>query len=377
MIKKILKIALLVLLGLAVLGTFVFLWHKSRPEKTVYEIVSPARKTIEQTSVATGKIEPRNAVAIKPQISGIISAIYKKAGDRVKAGDVIALIKVIPDVSMLNAAENRVNIAQIEMKRQEAEYKRNKQLYDDKVLSASEFETSMATYLTAKEELQNAIDNRQIVKEGIATRSGSYSNTQIRATIAGTVLDVPVKVGNSVIQANTFNDGTTIATIADMSDMIFSGKIDETEVGRVHVGMPIKLTIGALQHLSFGAELEYIAPQGVEENGAIMFEMKAAAHIPDSVQIRAGYSANAAIILMQRKDVLTVPENTVIFEHDSSFVYCYKGMQGNEQQFERKPITVGISDGIDIEVLTGIDEKTELRGNKRDTDKTNIAVQTE
>ena len=219
--------------------------------------------------------------------------------------------------------------------------------------------------------MQNAVDNVEIIKDGIAKRSGSYSNTQIRSTITGVILDIPVKVGNSVIQSNNFNDGTTIATIADMNDMIFEGKIDETEVGRVHEGMPIVLTVGALQDKKFNATLEYISPKGVEENGAVMFEMKAAARIPDSVVIRAGYSANAEIILDQRKDVLTIPESAVSFENDSAFVYVLKKTKDKTQTFDKKFVELGLSDGINIQVVKGVVDSMEIRGlQKVETEKT-------
>ena len=369
--KKAIRIILLSLLGIVVIGTFVFLWQKSQPKTVVYEIVKPSIQTISKKTVATGKIEPRNEVSIKPQISGIIAKIYKEAGQRVQAGEIIALVKVIPEMSQLNSAESRVNVAKIDLERIQKQYERDEKLYDSKVLSREDFEQSKANYLKSKEELQNAVDNVEIIKDGIAKRSGSYSNTQIRSTITGVILDIPVKVGNSVIQSNNFNDGTTIATIADMNDMIFEGKIDETEVGRVHEGMPIVLTVGALQDKKFNATLEYISPKGVEENGAVMFEMKAAARIPDSVVIRAGYSANAEIILDQRKEVLTIPESAVSFENDSAFVYVLKKTKDKTQTFDKKFVELGLSDGINIQVVKGVVDSMEIRGlQKVETEKT-------
>ena len=369
--KKAIRIILLSLLGIVVIGTFVFLWQKSQPKTVVYEIVKPSIQTISKKTVATGKIEPRNEVSIKPQISGIIAKIYKEAGQRIQAGEIIALVKVIPEMSQLNSAESRVNVAKIDLERIQKQYERDEKLYDSKVLSREDFEQSKANYLKSKEELQNAVDNVEIIKDGIAKRSGSYSNTQIRSTITGVILDIPVKVGNSVIQSNNFNDGTTIATIADMNDMIFEGKIDETEVGRIHEGMPIVLTVGALQDKKFNATLEYISPKGVEENGAVMFEMKAAARIPDSVVIRAGYSANAEIILDERKDVLTIPESAVSFENDSSFVYVLKKTKDKTQTFDKKFVELGLSDGINIQVVKGVVDSMEIRGlQKVETEKT-------
>ena len=361
--KKAIRIFLFVLLGLMVIGTFVYLYQKSRLEVKEYQIITPSVQSLTKKTVATGKIEPRNEVEIKPQISGIISEIYKEAGEMVREGDVIALIKVIPEMSSLNAAESRVNIAKIDFEQAKIDYDRADKLFEKKVLSANEFEKERVAYNKAKEEYQNAVDNLEIIRDGIARSSGGYSNTQIRATITGLILDIPVKVGNSVIQSNNFNDGTTICTIADMSDMIFKGKIDESEVGRIREGLPIVLTIGALQDVKFDAVLEYVSPKGVEESGAVMFEIKAATQIPDSVMVRAGYSANAEIILMQRNNVLAIPEGVVELSGDSAFVYQLDTTQTKEQYFNRIPVSIGMSDGLNIEIISGLEPDAQLRGN--------------
>ncbi|MDU1890655.1 MAG: efflux RND transporter periplasmic adaptor subunit [Dysgonomonas sp.] len=363
--KKILRTILFVVLGLIVLGTFFFLWNKSKPKEVLYEIATVEDGDIENTSVATGKVSPRDEILIKPQISGIISEVKKEAGDFVNVGDIIATVKVIPEVAQLNSAESRVNVAQINLTQVKAEYERQKQLYEKGVIAKEEMDKSEADYKKAIEELQNSKDNLDIVKTGISKKTAQYSNTQIRSTIKGMILDIPIKAGNSVIQANTFNDGTTIATIADMNDMIFIGKLDETEVGRVHTGMPIKLSIGAIENVKFDATLEYIAPKGVEENGAILFEIKAAARIPDTVTVRAGYSANAEIVLAKAEKVLTIPESTVSFENDSSFVYVLKDTIDTKQQiFDKRNIKVGLSDGIKVEVKNGLTKGEKIRGNE-------------
>lgn len=362
--KKILRTILFVILGLIVLGTFFFLWSKSQPKEIVYEIVTAEDGDIENTSVATGKVSPRDEILIKPQISGIISEVKKEAGDFVNVGDIIATVKVIPEVAQLNSAESRVNVAQINLTQVKAEYDRQKQLFDKGVIAKEEMDKSEADYKKAIEELQNSKDNLDIVKTGISQKTAQYSNTQIRSTIKGMILDVPVKAGNSVIQANTFNDGTTIATIADMNDMIFIGKLDETEVGRVHTGMPIKLSVGAIENIKFDAILEYISPKGVEENGAILFEIKAAARIPDTITVRAGYSANAEIVLAKAEKVLTVPESTVTFENDSAFVYVLKDSIDNKQTFDKRNVKVGLSDGIKVEVKDGLTKGQQIRGNE-------------
>ncbi|MCD8194464.1 MAG: efflux RND transporter periplasmic adaptor subunit [Tannerellaceae bacterium] len=358
---------LVVLVG-AVIGTFYFLWKKAQPEIITYEIVTPEIGTVETKTVATGNVEPRYEVLIKPQISGIISDLYKEAGQMVKEGEIIARIKVIPEMIQLNSAESRVNIAEISLKQVEDTYKRDEALFNQGVIAREEFDISRATWLKALEERENAQSALEIIRDGIAKNSNVSSTTQIRSTITGMILDVPVKVGNSVIESNNFNDGTTIATVANMNDMIFVGNVDETEIGRIHEGMPIKLTIGAIESRTFDAILEYVSPKGVEKNGAIQFEVKAAVAIQDDAFIRAGYSANAEIVLKRAKDVLTIPESTVEFSGDSTFVQLIK-QEAPEQLFEKHPIEVGLSDGIKIEVTSGLSTGDRIKGAVAETKK--------
>ena len=362
--RKYVKIFFLVIALLLLLGTFVFLWMKSQPKEERYEVISPEKTSIEKKTVATGKVEPRDEVLIKPQISGIVAEVYKEAGEMVKAGDVLALVKVIPEMGTLNAAESRVNVAKINEEQGRREFTRTQDLYKSGVISKEDYEKAKAEFDRQKEELVNAQDNLEIVRDGIARRSAQYSNTQIRSTVTGMILDVPVKVGNSVIQSNNFNDGTTIATIADMSDMIFKGKIDETEVGRLKEGMPISLTVGALTDEKFNAVLEYISPKGTEENGSILFEIKAAVTIPDTVFVRSGYSANAEIILEKRDSVVAIPESAVAFEGKTTYVQLVTDTINKPQQFKKKEVELGLSDGIKIEVKKGITVKDLIRGNK-------------
>lgn len=362
--KKIMKFIWLGLLAVVIIGTFVFLWKKSQPEKVTYEVVTANKQNIEKKTVATGKVEPRDEVLIKPQISGIITELYKEAGQRVKEGEVIAKVKVIPDMGQLNSAQTNVRNANISLEQAKKDYDRINELYRNKVVSKEEYEKSLTAYDTAKENAQSAQANLEIVTDGISKRSGEFNNTMVRSTISGMILDIPVKVGNSVILSNTFNDGTTIAAVADMGDMIFRGNIDETEVGRIKEGMPITLTVGALQDHKFEAKLEYISPKGTEENGAILFEIKAAASIPDSVFVRAGYSANAEIILSKRDSVIALPENTIEFSGDSTFVYVMT-TETPEVVYERRAVTTGLSDGLNIEIIDGVDPSMKIRGNKQ------------
>ena len=361
--KKFMKIAVLVLIAIVFIGTFVFLYQKSQPEKVSYQVLKAETKDLVQTTVATGKIEPRDEVEIKPQISGIIAEVYKEAGQTVKEGEVIAKVKVIPELGTLNAAESRVRLAEMNGKQAEIDLERMEKLSQGKLVSNEEYEKTLLAAKQAREELQAAKDNLEIVKEGITKNSASFSSTLIRSTITGLILDVPIKVGNSVIMSNTFNDGTTIATVADMSDLIFRGNVDETEVGRIREGIPVKITLGALQNMKFDAVLEYISPKSTENNGANQFEIKAAIDVPDSVTIRSGYSANAEMELQHVDGALTVPESAVEFSGDSTFVYVLTDSVP-DQKFKRQQIVTGISNGIDTEVKQGLKSGDKVRGLK-------------
>jgi HlyD family secretion protein len=361
-LKKIFSIVFLALGVVIIIGLLFFLYAKSKPKDIVYEIEEVKQGDIEATTVATGNISPRDEILIKPQISGIVVKIFKEAGDLVNAGDVIATIQVVPESSQLSSAESQLNIANITLNQATAEYQRQLELFNKGVIAKEEMDQSETAYKKALEDVDNAKDNLDIIKTGVSKKTVKYSNTQIRSTINGMILDIPIKVGNSVIQANNFNDGTTIASVANMGDLIFVGKVDETEVGRIHVGMPIKLSIGAIDDKKFDAALEYVSPKGVEENGAILFEIKAAAKVNDSTSIRAGYSANAQIILGNAHNVLYVPESTISFSNDSAFVYVVKDTIP-QQTFEKCHVTTGISNGINIEIKSGLKKGQKVRGN--------------
>lgn len=359
--KNFFKIVVFVLLGLAVVGTFVFLWNKSKPKPIEYEIIQAEVRNIQKKIIINGKISPRNEVALKPQISGIITEINKETGQVVKVGDVIAKIRVIPDLGSLNSAESRLNVATISFNQTKNEYNRTVGLFKSGVLSKEEFENKQAQYDKAEEEVNNAKEALEIVKEGMSSGTAKYSSTQIRSTIAGMLLDIPVKVGNSVIQANSFNDGTTIATVANMTDLIFVGKVDETEVGKIVVGNKVNLIIGAMQDSKCDAILEYISPQAIIESGATTFEIKAAVTLLQDNFIRSGYSANGEIIIAQRENVLSIPESALEFSGDTVFVYVYYP-QNAKKSYVKTRIETGLSDGINIEVLKGITKKDKIRG---------------
>lgn len=359
--KKFFKWGLLFLVALIFIGTFVFLYQKSRKKETSYQIVSPEVTDLYKSTIVTGKIEPRDEVLIKPQINGIIAEIYKKAGEQIRKDEVIAKVKVIPEMSSLNSAESSVRMAEINLRQTEKDYQRMKNLYEQKLVSEEEFDKARVTLEQNREELRNREDALNIIREGISKSNASFSTTLVRSTIDGLILDIPVKVGNSVIMSNTMNDGTTIASVANMHDLLFKGKIDETEVGKIHEGMPVTLTIGALQDQKFQAVLEYISPKAVETNGTNQFEIEAALRDSSGTRIRSGYSANAEIILDQALQVIAIPEGCIEFNGDSTFVYILK--QEAPQQFERRQVITGVSDGIKIEVKSGLNKNDRIRGN--------------
>ena len=361
--KKYVRIGVLALIALIFIGTFVFLYQKSQPKETVYNLETATLTDLRQTTIATGKIEPRDEIQIKPQISGIIAEVYKEAGQQVKKGEIIAKVKVIPELGSLNSAESRVRLAELNGRQSETDLARMEQLHKSRLVSDEEYEKCLLAARQAREELQAAKDNLEIVKEGITKSSASFSSTLIRSTIDGLILDVPIKVGNSVIMSNTFNDGTTIATVADMSDLIFRGNIDETEVGRIHEGIPVKITLGALQNHNFEAVLEYISPKSTENNGANQFEIKASVTVPDSITVRSGYSANAEIELQHALQVIAIPESAVEFNGDSAFVYVLTDSVP-QQQFERRPVKTGISNGLKVEIKHGLAARERVRGLK-------------
>lgn len=361
--KKFFKISLWVVVALIFVGTFVYLYMNSQKKEDVYAVVYPSDETIQRMTVLTGKIEPRDEIDIKPQISGIISEILVEAGDHVNNGDIIAKIKVIPEETQLSSAENRVAVAEISLREAGLNFERTKKLYEKKYESREKYETDQAAYERAKKELEQAKDQLTIVRDGVSAANAQGSNTLVRSTVTGVVLEVPVKVGSSVIQANTFNDGTTIAKVADMTDLIFKGKVDETEVDLLSEGMNVNIAVGAIADSDYPAIIEKIAPMASDDNGTNTFEVKAALRIEENAKLRAGYSANANVILERVENTLAVPESVVEYEGDKAYVYVMKDSVP-KQNFERKEFTAGISDGIMVQVKSkGIDKKTPLRGN--------------
>ena len=352
--KKTFKILGIVLVVALFVGTFVFLYQKSRPKAQRFEVIEVKRADIRRSTIVTGTIEPRVEVDVKPQISGIVAEIFKEAGQTVQKGELIARIKVVPDMAQLNSAENRVKLAQLSS--QQA-------LYDQKLVSAEEFEKAQLALRQQREELANAKDALKIVKEGVSNSMAGNSTTLVRSTIDGTILDIPVKVGNSVTMSNTFNDGTTIATVANMNDLLFKGNIDETEVAKLRKGMELAITVGALTDVRLAARLEFIAPKVSSGTTGNQFEIKGALLQSKGVTLRAGYSANAEIILDARSQVLSLPESAVKFEGGKAVVYVQTGDK-DANTFERRVVQTGLSDGVNIEIRSGLRIGEKVRGNE-------------
>lgn len=350
MIGKFFKYLLLLLLLGGFVWTIYFFYTKSKQAPVVYQQVTPFDTTIVKKTVATGSIIPRREVNIKSQVSGIIEKLYIVAGQEVKQGDVIARIKIIPNMINLANSESRTRQAQINYDNAKLEYERSEQLFKTNVIAKAEFQPFELKLKSSKEELDAAENNEQLIKEGVTKSAGTATNTLIRSTITGMILDVPNKEGSSVIESNTFNEGTTIASVANMGEMIFEGKVDESEVGKIQQGMNLVLTIGAIDKQSFSARLEYIAPKGVTENGAIQFLIRAAMDKTNGTFLRAGYSANADIILSRKENAFAIPESVLQFEKDKTYVE----LETSKDVYTKQFVKTGLSDGINIEIVEGL-----------------------
>jgi HlyD family secretion protein len=346
-----------VLLVAAFAATLVFLYFKSRAKEEVVGTDKPLVTDIVRKAVATGKIVPRREVQIKPRVSGIIKELFVKPGDRVESGALIAEIRIVPDVAALARAEASVRTVQIALRHAASERDRARKLFDDGLISRRELSQAEVDYDLQKAELGSAQEQLQVVKEGAARKGDGATNTKVRSTVTGTVLDVPVEVGGSVIETNNFNEGTTICSVADMTDMIFLGNVDEADVGKIKRGMEVNIRVGAIDDKTFTGELEYIAPKGTEKEGAVQFQIKAALTPSTEMAVRAGYSANAEIVLAKKSQVLAINESLLRFDGKDPYV----DVEVSPGQFERRDVELGISDGIHIEVLSGVEADTTIR----------------
>ncbi|MBW1294643.1 efflux RND transporter periplasmic adaptor subunit [Aquimarina litoralis] len=357
--KKTITVIILLLIVMIFGGALYYLYQKNQEDPVTYKTEQSTVETIIKKTVATGSIVPKEEVLIKPNISGIIEEIYIEAGDQIKSGDLIAKIRVIPNVSSLQSAKNAVQTAKIDLDNQEKVFRRQKELFDKGVISANEFDGSDVTYKQSKQNYEAAQQNYQIVKTGTTRGLGSAANTLIRSTVSGMVLEVPVKEGNQVIESNNFNDGTTIAAVADVGQMIFEGNVDESEVGKIKENLPLEITVGAIENKKFDAVLDYIAPKGKEENGAIQFEIKGTLNKKDTTFIRAGLSANASIILAKVDNVMALKESLI--QYDSKTQKPFVEVAIGDQQFENRDVELGVSDGINVEIKSGITKEDKIK----------------
>ena len=359
--KKWPKILLWVVLGLAIIGVIATAIVKSQGKtKELYEEVTPtANDSIVKSTVLTGSIEPRDEILVKPNMNGIIAELNHLPGDFVQEGELIAKIQMVPDVAMVQSAASRVDAARVDLKRTEEVYNRDKSLYDQKILAKEAYETSLANYRRAKIEYSSAVEQLDITRTGSSASTSKRNNTLVFATVTGTILEQPVKVGSRVTMANNFSEGTTVVSIADLTDLLFIGNVNESDVNNVTVGSPVTIHVGALKDKTYHAVVEYVSPKGKDTSGTILFEVKAAISGDDLSALKAGFSSNAEVEMAHKTGVLTIPEATVTYEGDKSFVF----VKGSKGQYEKKEVTLGLSDGIKVEVLSGLTGDETLRGN--------------
>lgn len=359
--KKWPKILLWVVIGLAIIGVIATAIVKSQGKtKELYEEVTPtANDSIVKSTVLTGSIEPRDEILVKPNMNGIIAELNHLPGDFVQEGELIAKIQMVPDVAMVQSAASRVDAARVDLKRTEEVYNRDKSLYDQQILAKEAYETSLANYRRAKIEYSSAVEQLDITRTGSSASTSKRNNTLVFATVTGTILEQPVKVGSRVTMANNFNEGTTVVSIADLTDLLFIGNVNESDVNNVTVGSPVTIHVGALKDKTYHAVVEYVSPKGKDTSGTILFEVKAAISGDDLSALKAGFSSNAEVEMAHKTGVLTIPEATVTYEGDKSFVF----VKGGKGEYEKKEVTLGLSDGIKVEVLSGLTGDETLRGN--------------
>ena len=355
---KILKYSAISLLVIGALFAAAYFIKTNDKSVIVYDTQKTLITSIEKKTVVTGKVIPEDEVEIKPQIQGIIDAIFVEEGDLVKTGDLLAKIKVVPNEQNLNSAEGRLANSRIVLKNADIEYNRNKDLYEKGIISKQDFDNVQLRYNQSKLDVSNAISDLQIIRSG--SKGGAASaNTNIRATVPGTVLEIPVEEGFQVIASNSFNAGTTIATIADLNKMIFEGKVDEAEVGKLKGGMPLEVSLGAIEDQALQAKLKFIAPKGNEEQGAVQFKIEADLYLNDSIFVRAGYSANASLVLERKDSIMAISESLLQFDRKTEEPYVE--IETEDQKFERRDVKIGISDGVNVEIISGVSKDDKIK----------------
>jgi len=357
--KKVVTIIVLLVIVALFGGSLYYLYQKNQESPEVFKTETPTTQTIVKKTMATGTLVPREEVDIKPNISGVVDRLFVKAGDNVEVGDMIAQLKVVPNITNLNSAKNQVRQSKINLENEKKVFNRQKELYEKGVISENDFDLARNSYDNALQTVKAAEENLEIISTGTTQDAGNAATTEIKARISGMVLDVAVEVGNQVIEANNFNEGTTIATIAKTDDMIFQGKVDESEVGKIKEGLPLEITVGAIEDETFNAILDYISPKGTEENGAVQFDIEGSLKETKGIFIRAGLSANASIILERSTDVLAISESLVQFEKETKEPFVE--VEIGDQQFEKKMVELGLSDGINVEVISGVEESDKIK----------------
>ena len=348
---KILKYLIVTLIIFGVLFATAYFIKTNSKSITEYKTETPFISSVEQKTVVTGKVIPEDEVEIKPQISGIIQELFVEEGENVKEGDLLAKVKVVPNEGSLNSAKGRVASLKIILDNAKIEFDRNKLLYEKEIITKQDIQNASLNFDRASQDLANAKSDLEVILLGSAGGS-STANTNIRATVAGTVLEIPVEAGDQVVESNTFNAGTTIATIADLNKMIFEGKIDESEVEKLKIEMPLVINLGAIQNKDFDAKLKFIAPKGNEEQGTVKFKIEADVFLDNSINVRAGYSANASLVLEKKDSVMVISE--ALLQFDKSDEEAFVEIEKSDQKFKRIKIETGISDGINIEILSGL-----------------------
>ena len=356
--NKIVRYFVIALVVFGVLFAAAFFIKSNSTATISYETQGPIITSIEKKTVATGKVIPEDEVEVKPQVQGILEELFVEEGDFVNEGDLLARIKVVADEGQLNSAKGRMENAKIVLENATIEYQRTKKLFETAIISQQEFQNSQLNYNRAQQDLRNAQSDYEIIKSG-STGGSATANTNVRATVAGTILELPVKEGDQVIQSNSFNAGTTIAIIADLTKMIFEGKVDEAEVGRLKIGMPLSVSLGAIQDKSFEAKLKFIAPKGNEEQGAVQFKIEGDLTLDDDFFVRAGYSANASLVLQRKDSIMAISE--ALLQFDKTTQQPFVEIQTGEQKFDRKEVTIGISDGINVEIVDGISMEDKIK----------------
>ena len=356
--KKFFGYLFAIILVLLIGGSFVFLYKKSQAKPVTYQTESAEITDITKKTVATGSIVPRQSVDVKPKVTGVLSDLYVDAGKIVKKDDPLGKVQIIADAQALNGAQAQLTNAQITLDNAKRELDREEGLFKQGVVAEAEVYKFRTDYALSKEQVASATANLQLVKEGATRGAGKQSNVVVSATVDGMVIDVPVKVGYSVIQANSFNPGTTIATIANMNDIIFDGRVDEAEVAKIKEGMKLSIKIGAIENERLDGKLTYIAPQGKLIDGAIQFEIKADVVLKPGVTMRANYSANADIVLDEKKQVLAIREAVVQYDKDGK---PYVEVETTPQTFVRRDVQLGLSDGIHVEVKSGVTKADKIK----------------